>query len=61
MLCPISVCRLKQRTSITAHITPHRVRHILVSYIQQNPTTLAGVEDQVAHLMGHALRMWRVR
>ena len=58
---PPLCCRLRRRVQLQARITPHRVRHILVSFVQQNKQAFAGVEDQMATLMGHALRMWQVR
>lgn len=57
--CPCC-CRVKRRMGISAHITPHRVRHILVSFVQARPEIFAGCEDQMATLMGHALRQWQV-
>lgn len=45
---------------LKAHITPHRVRHILVSYVQQRHKAFEAVADQMAFLMGHAVRMWQV-
>ena len=56
----VCACRLKRRLGLQAHITPHRVRHILVSFVQQNKAAFAGVEGQMANLMGHELRMWNV-
>ncbi|KAL4852731.1 hypothetical protein ACK3TF_006203 [Chlorella vulgaris] len=50
---------LHQRLRLEQHITPHRVRHILVSFVQQNPKAFNGVRDQIATLMGHALRQWQ--
>lgn len=52
--------RLKRRTSIKEHITPHRVRHILVTYVEQRHRAYEAVVDQMAFLMGHAYRMWQV-
>lgn len=51
---------LRWRTGLRQHITPHRVRHIIVSFVQQNRDTFGGVEDQMAQLMGHACRQWHV-
>lgn len=58
---PPCVCRMQRRLHLEQRITPHRVRHILVSFVQQHRAVFGGVEDQMAHLMGHALRQWQVR
>lgn len=53
--------RLKRRFGLEEHITAHRVRHILVTYVQQRHKAADSVLDSIAYGMGHALRMWNVR
>ena len=40
------------------HITPHRVRHICVTYVMQRPEVFGEAHEDMAGVMGHALRMW---
>ena len=40
------------------HITPHRVRHICVTYVMQRPEVFGNAHEDFAGVMGHALRMW---
>lgn len=53
--------RLQDRFHLEARITPHRVRHIMVTFVQQNPAVFERHRDQMANLMGHSLRQWQVR
>lgn len=39
-------------------ITPGRVRHLMVTFAENNPAIFAGREDLVAAAMGHHTRMW---
>lgn len=57
-LAPAAACRLQRRLGLAQRITPHRVRHILVTYVQHNQEAFSGVVDQMATLMGHGLRQW---
>jgi len=36
------------------------MRHIMVGFVMQNAKMFEGVADQIANLMGHALRQWVV-
>lgn len=56
---PTHACRLKRRCQVAARITPGRVRHLMVTFANNNPAVFGGREDVVASMMGHHVRMWR--
>lgn len=55
----LHVCRLKRRCQVAARITPGRVRHLMVTFANNNPAVFGGREYVVASTMGHHVRMWR--
>ncbi|KAI7835701.1 hypothetical protein COHA_010440 [Chlorella ohadii] len=51
--------RLRRRCQVPQRITPGRVRHLMVTFANNNPAVFGGREDVVASVMGHHVRMWR--
>ena len=55
---PPPLCSVHDMMGMAEHITPHRVRHICVTYVMQRPEVFGNAHEDFAGVMGHALRMW---
>lgn len=55
---PLAPPSVHEMMGMAEHITPHRVRHICVTYVLQRPEVFGNAHEDFAGVMGHALRMW---